>query len=140
MRRPHMLGLVTVAALVALAGCGGGADNKTAGKGGDRPTTTARLAIVSPTAGQITGPDVDVKLRLDGGTIVPATNTKLVPDGGHIHAYVDDQLLSMTYGLEQQLTGLKPGPHSLRAEFVAADHAPFNNRVVASVLFQVQQP
>jgi hypothetical protein len=30
------------------------------------------------------------------------------------------------------------GPHTMTAEFVATDHAPFKNRVVAAVLFQVQ--
>lgn len=29
------------------------------------------------------------------------------------------------------------GPHSVQAEFVATDHAPFANRVVAAVLFTV---
>lgn len=39
-------------------------------------------------------------------------------------------------GLTEDLHGLGPGPHSVRAEFVAADHAPFKNPVVAAVAFQ----
>ena len=48
----------------------------------------------------------------------------------------------MTYGLEQQVPvgGLSPGPHQLRAEFVAADHAPFNPPVVATVTFVKASP
>lgn len=104
----------------------------------NRPVTTARLAIESPTANETTGPDVPVRLNLIGGTIVPQTSTRLSPTEGHVHLYVDGKLVSMTYTLSDDLKGLSPGPHSLRAEFVAADHAPFKNPVVAAVLFQVQ--
>ena len=105
----------------------------------NRPETAARLAIVDPAPSSVTGPDVTLRLRLDGGTIVPQSQaTGLVPDGGHIHTYVDNQLISMVDGLEQDLTGLSPGPHTVRAEFVAADHGPFKNRVVAAVLFEVR--
>lgn len=103
-----------------------------------RPETAARLAIVEPAPGALTGPDVNLKLRLDGGIVVPQSQaTELVPDGGHIHTYLDGKLVSMVDGLQQDLRGLAPGPHNLRAEFVAADHGPFKNRVVAAVLFQV---
>lgn len=43
----------------------------------------------------------------------------------------------MTYGLTQDVNGLAPGPHALRAEFVAADHGPFKNPVVAAVRVDV---
>ena len=33
------------------------------------------------------------------------------------------------------LTALSPGHHTLEAEFVAADHGPFDPRVAASVTF-----
>jgi hypothetical protein len=105
---------------------------------GPRPVTTARLAIRSPTPNQVTGPDVALQLELIGATIVPQTSTRLSPTEGHVHLYVDAKLVSMTYGLNEDLKGLAPGPHSLRAEFVAADHAPFKNPVVAAVLIQVQ--
>jgi hypothetical protein len=43
----------------------------------------------------------------------------------------------MTFGLVQELDvrSLAPGPHTLTAEFVAADHGPFDPRVIASVTF-----
>ena len=104
----------------------------------NRPVTQARLAILAPTPNQVTGPDVALKLDLIGATIVPQTSTRLSPTEGHVHLYVDGKLVSMTYGLTDDLKGLAPGPHSLRAEFVAADHAPFKNPVVAAVLIQVQ--
>lgn len=106
-----------------------------------RPETSARLAIVEPVAGTLTGPDVALRLELVGGTIVPQSQaSELVPDGGHIHTYLDGKLVSMVDGLTQDLRGLAQGPHDVRAEFVAADHGPFKNRVVAAVVFQVQTP
>ena len=38
----------------------------------------------------------------------------------------------------QDLHGMTPGPHTMSAESVATDHAPFKNSVVAAGLFQVQ--
>jgi hypothetical protein len=104
----------------------------------NRPLTAARLAIVNPTPNEVTGPNVAVKLDLIGGTIAPAGSTRLSSTEGHVHLYVDGKLVSMTYGLSDDVKGLAPGPHSLRAEFVAADHAPFKNPVVAAVVIQVQ--
>jgi hypothetical protein len=105
----------------------------------NRPSTAARLAILAPEPNAVTGPDVTVRLRLDGGRIVPQSQANgLVPDGGHVHTYVDGRLVSMVDGLEQQIRGLAPGPHTIRTEFVAADHGPFKNPVVAAVVFEVQ--
>ena len=103
-----------------------------------RPVTPARLAVVDPRPNSTTGPNVTVKLDLIGGTISPVSSNKLSPTEGHVHLFVDNKLVSMTFGLTQDLDNLSPGPHSVRAEFVAADHAPFKNPVVAAVLFQVQ--
>jgi hypothetical protein len=44
----------------------------------------------------------------------------------------------MAYSTTQELKGLTPGPHSVQVEFVAIDHLPFRNRVVAAVLFTVK--
>ncbi len=104
-----------------------------------RPVTAARLAILEPASNDVTGPNVTVRLRLDGGRIVPQSQaTGLVPNGGHIHTYVDGRLIAMVDGLEQVVRGLAPGPHTVRTEFVAADHGSFKNPVVAAVAFQVR--
>lgn len=104
-----------------------------------RPTTTARLEIVAPTPNETTGPNVTLTLNLIGAKIVPATLTSgtLRGDEGHIHVTLDGKLISMAYGTTQDLNNLTPGPHALQAEFVATDHAPFANRVIAAVAFQV---
>jgi hypothetical protein len=105
-----------------------------------RPASTAHLAITRPTPGQrVSGATLDVVMTLDGGTIVDTGTTALTPDTGHIHLSLDGHLVSMTYGLVQEisLSGLQPGRHTLTAEFVAADHGPFDPRVTTSVDFVV---
>jgi len=123
-------------AAVALAA--GGCSSKSSSGTAARPTTAARLAIVSPTPNEVTKPDLTIQLRLDGAEVVQTTTGPLRPDQGHIHVSVDGQLVSMAYGTSQDLHGLAAGPHTLQAEFVATDHAPFNNRVLAGVIFQVE--
>jgi hypothetical protein len=94
-----------------------------------RPASQAHVEIVQPTPNStLTGTTVHIVLKLTGGTIVPQTTTTIKPDEGHVHLYVDNLLVSMNYGLEQDIT-VPAGTHVLKAEFVAADHAPFNPRV-----------
>jgi len=120
--------------VVALAAC---APDTPASTTTTRPRTPATLEIVSPTPNQTTGAAVDLKLELDGATVVkPSEVTGIDPTQGHIHVSVDGKLVSMTYGLSQELH-LTPGTHTVQAEFVASDHRPFANRVVAAVVFQV---
>ena len=135
MRAVRALLLVVAVAMLAV-GCGAD-DSGGNGGSGDRPSTDARLAIVDPTANEITGADITVKLELTGAKVVDRTSGDLTPDEGHIHLSLDGQLVSMAYGTSQDLHSLAPGQHSLQAEFVAVDHAPFKNRVVAAVLFEV---
>lgn len=108
---------------------------------GPRPSSTATLAFEQPEAGTtIDDGRLPVVLNLRGGRIVTEASTDLRPDTGHIHLTVDGQLVSMTYGVAQvvDVGFLEPGDHDLRAEFVAADHAPFSPRVTASVSFRTQ--
>jgi hypothetical protein len=104
----------------------------------DRPSSPAVLTIRSPEAGDtLEGSTVELRVGLREATIVPQTTTELAPDEGHLHVLLDDELISMTEGLEQTIAGVEPGPHRLTVEFVAADHAPFDPRVVAVVPFEV---
>jgi hypothetical protein len=96
---------------------------------GPRPASSATVEITQPTAGStVTGATVHVALKLTGATIVQQTTTNIRPDEGHVHLYVNSLLVSMNYGLEQDIQ-VQPGTIALKAEFVAADHAPFNPRV-----------
>ena len=94
-----------------------------------RPSSPAVIAITSPAPNAVvSGPSVHVVISLDNAQIVSATTTNIRPDQGHVHLYVDNVLVSMNYALEQDLP-VNPGTYLLKAEFVAADHAPFNPRV-----------
>ena len=105
---------------------------------GPRPRSTAAIAFSRPVDGQrVDGDQLEVVMTLSGGKIVDTTSTSLAPDTGHIHLSLDGKLVSMTYGLVQvlPLQGVSPGRHTLQAEFVAADHGPFDPRVTAAVTF-----
>jgi len=107
-----------------------------------RPSTGARLEILSPRPGQqFQGDpaDVPVSLRLTGGRIVSFPSSRLVPNEGHIHLILDGRLVSMMSSTDQVLP-LSPGTYRLKAEFVAVDHGPFAPPITASVTFRVVPP
>ncbi|MGZ5307184.1 MAG: hypothetical protein ACXWEG_10665 [Actinomycetota bacterium] len=135
-------GLAVVGAIVVIAGLTLPRQflRPTATPSGARPASTATLAIDRPTAGQVvSGTQVEVVMTLDGGRIVDSASTTLTPDTGHIHLSLDGTLVSMTYGLVQlmDVQGLSPGEHTIEAEYVAADHGPFDPRVVARITFTI---
>jgi len=144
----HRMIAIAMTMALALAACGGsddgggsggiGASGATASTG-DRPTSTAKLSIVAPKVGQVVhGSDVDLRVKLQGAKLVPATTTHIFPDEGHLHVILDDTLISMTEGLDQTIPDVAPGKHRIMVEFVASDHAPFDPRVVSVVAFEVQ--
>jgi hypothetical protein len=139
------LALIVATAFV-LAACGSSDDGGSAtGATGptaptsDRPSSTAKLAIVAPKVGEVVhGSSVDLRVKLQDAKLVPATTTDIVPDEGHLHVILDDTLISMTEGLEQTIPDVAPGEHRIMVEFVASDHAPFDPRVVSVVAFEVK--
>ena len=134
--------LLAVLLVIATAGCGGDgtATHPTIGSTGPRPSSPATVEVVSPAPSTtIEGDTLHVVLRLNGGTLVPQTTTDIRPDEGHVHLYVNNVLVSMNYGLEQDIP-IQPGTTVLKAEFVAADHAPFSPRVWSTeVVFTVAE-
>ena len=125
-----------IVAAILLISCSG---QMTASPSVVRPSSPAVVNIVEPAAGQtVSGTTVHVVLSLMGAKIVSQTTTHIRPDEGHVHLFVDHVLVSMNYGLEQDLP-VHPGTYVLSAEFVAADHAPFNPRVLsADTIFTVR--
>jgi hypothetical protein len=85
----------------------------------------------------ITGGKLRVRMALAGGRIIQETTTRLAPDEGHIHLLVDGLIVSMTYGLDQEVEVSK-GVHLLQAEYVANDHFPFDPRVIVVATIVVQ--
>jgi hypothetical protein len=135
--RHSALPVPLVVLLIGLTACG--SDKKpTTPSAQERPTTNARIQIVSPTPNQETGPDVTVQVKLIGAKEVPQVDGPLKPDEGHIHVSLDGAVVAMAYGDSQTLKALTPGQHSVQVDFVAIDHVPFKNRVTAAVLFTVK--
>jgi hypothetical protein len=141
--RMSRLALIVATAFV-LAACGSSDDGGSGATGAtapssDRPSSTAKLAIVLPKVGEVVhGSNVDLRVKLQDAKLVPATTTHIVPDEGHLHVILDDTLISMTQGLEQTIPDVAPGEHRIMVEFVASDHAPFDPRVVSVVAFEVK--
>lgn len=131
-------GAVLLAALL-LAGCSQRAQTPPSQPAMQaRPRSTAALRILSPVPGAVvTGRTLRVRLQLTGAAVTPETSTHLTPDRGHIHLILDGRVVSMAYGVEQDVP-VTPGDHLLQAEFVATDHFPFNPRVVTSATFTVK--
>jgi hypothetical protein len=129
-----------VGALVACTGPGSsGSATTTSSSIGSRPSSPAVVGIVEPKNGAtVTGSTLHVVLSLKDAVIVKQTSTDIRPDQGHVHLYVNNVLVSMNYGLVQDLPVHK-GTYVLKAEFVASDHAPFNPRVYSpAVVFTVK--
>ena len=132
--RTRLTGILGVLGATALlvAGCGGSSGSAA------RPTTKARMEIVAPTPNAVTGPDFTVTIAVQGGRVVRQTTGKLTSNEGHVHLTLDDTPYVMSFGNQQDFRNVAPGQHSLQAEFVAKDHAPFTNRPRAFVRFNVQ--
>ena len=129
-----------LAGALAFSGCGsGGSPGAVATTPASRPSSPAEISILSPQNGQVVhGTSMDLKLSLKGAKVVPLTTTNITPTTGHVHVYLDGKIVSMTAGLEQTVGALTPGTHTVRAEFVAADHRPFDPRVFTDVAFEVK--
>jgi hypothetical protein len=139
------VGIAAFGAVLFAAGCSSGSNGATGASGATtpaapRPTTDATLQIVSPVPNARTNRDVQVTMRLGGAHLAPPTQTggAVRPDEGHIHLSLDGTLVAMPLRLAERLPDLRPGPHTVQAEFVASDHVPFANRVVAAVTFDVR--
>ena len=141
-RRVRAAVLLTAAAL-ALTACSGGDGGSTPPAAttvasAPRPSSPAKLTIMTPRNGQtVSQARPEVRLELVGGKIVSQTTNRIQGDEGHIHLLLDGKLVDMNYGLRQRLPQLPPGEHVLQVEFVAADHAPFDPRVLTQAAFQV---
>ena len=145
--QPHRRGVAGLAlaalAVLLLGACtggsaGGSAPAPASSTLGARPASTAKLTILTPRNGQtISRQTPELRLSLAGAKIVTQTSTHIRPDQGHVHLLVDGKLVAMNYGLDERLPTLSPGQHVVQVEFVAADHDPFEPRVLAQAAFLV---
>jgi len=139
-------GIVAVAIGVSAAACGGSGPAASGPSGPPtsvRPGGAARLTIITPASGAVIHTrTVHVKVRLTGAsTENPATNQALP---GYVHLYLDSKIISIApvasndSVTEQTIGRVRPGRHTLKAEFVGPDHLPFRPRVTAVVTFTVR--
>jgi hypothetical protein len=103
-----------------------------------RPKSTATVKIVTPKSGEtIDRNSVVAKLELSGGHLTKTVSKNITPDAGHIHLRLDGKTITLLGSLEEKIPAkeVKAGQHILEAEFVAADHGPFDPRVLDTVSF-----
>jgi|ERR1039457_3056081 hypothetical protein len=154
MRRP-LLVLLT-ALLVCVTACGsatpGGDPSSSAtaaptpyptpsGGLGHRPSTPVKISLLAPTNGEVVhGTTLVVKVSITGGMVTTVTTGDITPTKGHVHLYLNNQLILMSYTLSQPIT-VKPGlEYTMYAEFVAQDHFPFAPRDVTPTIFFTVAP
>jgi hypothetical protein len=106
---------------------------------GTRPASPAQISITSPADGStVTGTMIHVVVDLTGAQVVQATSSNISPTMGHVHLYIDGNLQYMAYTLSQDFP-VHAGTYTIKAEFVASDHFPFNPRVYSKpIVFTVK--
>jgi hypothetical protein len=138
-KRVIAAGVLIMLIQVACGGKGSGSPPTTQPTVASRPSSPAKISILSPRNGQVIhGRTLSVHLSLKNAHIVKPTTTKIDPRKGHIHVLLDGSIVSMNYGLKDKISKLSPGTHTLRVEFVASDHLPFDPRVFQEVAFSVK--
>ena len=137
--------IVLAFAIMALSACGGAAASTSTPVGGYTPATLSRpaspvqITLVSPTSGEVVhGSSVHVVVSITGGTVTPVYSTHISPKVGHVHLFMNSQLVYMSYALQQDLPVNPGAEYAMYAEWVASDHFPFSPRdVTAKVYFSV---
>jgi hypothetical protein len=139
-RRVMVAALLLSLSFVGCAGQGSGSPSQqTQAAPSPRPSSPAKISILSPRNGQvIKGHTLPVRLALKNAHIIKPTTTNIDPRKGHIHVLLDGSIVSMNYGLRNTIPKVPPGTHTLRVEFVASDHLPFDPRVFREVAFEVR--
>jgi hypothetical protein len=151
MRRPLLVLLTAVLFFVTACGSaaadgGSGTPAPTpyptpSGGLGHRPSTPVKITLLSPTSGEVVhGTTLLVKVSITGGLVTSTTTAAITPTKGHVHLYLNNQLIYMQYTLSQTIT-VKPGlEYAMYAEFVAQDHFPFAPRDVTPTVFFTVAP
>ena len=149
-RRVARRALTLLLVSVALGGCGGAATSTTVVlTPGASPTvgpthaerSPVKLTILSPMNDEvITGSTAHVTITLTGGTIEPTFSTNVSPTVGHIHLYMNSELVAMAYATATDLPVDPGAEYSLYAEWVAADHGSFTPRDVTPKIYFAVAP
>jgi hypothetical protein len=94
------------------------------------------MTLVSPTNHEVVhGQTLGVVVAVSGGTVEQNYSTNISPTRGHVHLFLNSQLVYMSYTLHQDLT-VHPGlTYAMYIEWVASDHLPFSPRDVTQPIF-----
>ena len=137
MRRLVLLLLATA----LLAACGGGSSTPAPTPSltpatQNRPSSPVKVTVDEPANGAVVhGTSVHIVVSVNGGMVTPAYSTNISPTVGHVHLYMNGQLVYMSYTLHQDLP-VNPGvEYTMYAEWVAADHFPYSPRDVTPTIF-----
>ena len=106
---------------------------------GHRPASPVGVTLVSPTNGEVVHGDViHVVVAVSGGTVEQNYSTNISPTHGHVHLFLNSQLVYMSYTLHQDMP-VHPGlTYSMYIEWVASDHLPFSPRdLTQPIIFTV---
>jgi hypothetical protein len=104
-----------------------------------------KIALLSPANGStVHGTSVLVRVSVTGGEVttvtLPVGSKDITPTKGHVHLYLNNQLIYMSYTLQQAIS-VQPGvEYAMYAEFVAQDHFPFTPRDVTPTIFFTVAP
>jgi hypothetical protein len=108
---------------------------------GHRPSSPVKITLLSPTNGEVVnGTSVLVKVSITGGIVTPVLSAIVSPTKGHVHLYINNQLIYMSYTLSQEITVKSGLEYSMYAEYVAQDHFPFDPRDVTPTIFFTVAP
>ena len=149
-RRVARRALTLLLVSIALSGCGSSATSTTVVlTPGATPTvglihaepSPVKITIVSPKNDEvIVGSTAHVTIAVTGGTIVPTFSTSVSPTVGHIHLYMNSELVAMSYATATDISVDPGAEYSLYAEWVAADHGSFTPRDVTPKIYFAVSP
>jgi hypothetical protein len=130
--------VVSVVLLIAALAVGTGAF---AFGGSSSSTSSGTAPAPDGVEVQITAPDdgssvpagrpLTVEADINGGRLTTATESD-DPTQGHLHVFVDDELISMPTRPAQEVE-LEAGDHTIVVEFTTADHRSFEPRILDSI-------
>src|ERR1700686_4631313 len=116
--------VLVIVLLVCMAACGSAAaDGGPTGSGttaptpyptpvgglGHRPSTPVKITLLAPPNREVVhGTTLVVRVSVTGGVVTTATTSDITPTKGHVHLYLNNQLILMSYTLSQPIT-VQPG-------------------------------
>ena len=133
--KPVVSVVLVIAALAVGTGAFafGGSSSSTSSSGTVAAPDGVDIQITTPDDGSSVpaGRPLTVEADIIGGSLTAATESD-DPTQGHLHVFVDDELISMPTRPTQEIE-LEGGDHTIVVEFTTADHKSFEPRILDSI-------